>query len=87
MASTLRFEVTSAAWTEVADGSADVVVQRPLTNAPVMVHVGTTAPALDAPAIVLATAEPTFSAGSLSGADKVYVRAQSTASSVVVVRS
>ena len=86
MAETLNFDLVASAWTEVASGSSDVLVQRRGVH-PVLVHVGETAPALDAPSAIIWDGEPTFAAGGLGAADKVFARGETNVSTVTVVRS
>jgi hypothetical protein len=86
MSTTLEFSVTDAAWTEVSSGSTNVSVQRQ-SRSFVLVHVGTTAPALGGPAIIIGSLDTIFSASGLGGTDKVFVRAFREPTVVTVVRS
>lgn len=88
MASTAEHAVTTAAWTEVAAGPGDVLVQL-VANVPVLIHVGTAEPVIDAAALQLGGARNGFQAAGLVTGDKVYVRAgdspESDTSRVTVV--
>lgn len=86
MAQTLSFEVTDDSWTEIANGSEFVTVQR-ASVFPVEVHVGASAPNVGDPAILLRGRDRTFSLGGLDSNSRVYARARGRESTITVVRS
>lgn len=86
MTETLRFDL-STAWTEVANNSPDVLIQR-LSVEDVRVHVGASVPAADAPALLLGGASRTAVHFAFLGAgDRVFVAGAAGPATVVVVRA